>query len=225
MKITYHSHNVFSLEINEKKLLMDPFIKGNPTATIDINDIEQLDYILLSHAHDDHLGDTVEIAKRTKATVITNFEIANFLWDQEITAHPLHIGGGNIFDDIYIKLTPALHGSSLKIDGKLYDGGSPAGFYIKHDGKSLYFACDTALTMDMMLLQDKNIDIAFLPIGGNFTMDIDDAIKAVEFIKPKTVVPCHYNTFDLIAADAEEFRKRNTHSKTVILENGQSTYA
>ncbi len=222
MKITYHTHNVFHLEINGKKLLMDPFIRDNPTATMDIDAIDHLDYILLSHGHGDHLGDTVEIAQKTGAMVITNFELADYLADQGITTHPLHIGGGNIFDDIYIKLTPALHGSSVKIDGKLYDGGNPAGFYIHHGNKSLYFACDTALTMDMMLLKDKNIDIAVLPIGGNFTMDIDDAVKAVEFIKPKTTIPCHYNTFDLIAVNPEEFRKKNIHSKTVILEDGQS---
>ncbi|MBN2794029.1 MAG: metal-dependent hydrolase [Clostridia bacterium] len=222
MKIQFIGHSAFYIESNGFKGLIDPFITGNPLATLTVDDFPEITHIFVTHGHGDHLGDTVELAKKHQALVITNFEIATFLGAQGVQAHPMHIGGRKTFDFGTVKLTPALHGSGIHTDHGIVDGGNPGGFVITVDGITLYHAGDTGLTMDMKLLADENIDVAMIPIGGNFTMDIRDAVKAVEFVQPKKVIPMHYNTFGLIQADPEVFKREVKNSEVILLHPGES---
>lgn len=217
MKLQFIGHAAFYFETDTVKGIIDPFITNNPAAKISVNDIDSLTHIFVTHGHGDHMGDTIELAKKHNALVITNFEIATFLGIQGVQAHPMHIGGRTTFDFGVVKLTPALHGSGIQTPDGIVDGGNPGGFVITIDGVTLYHAGDTGLTLDMQLLEDEHVDVALLPIGGNFTMDIRDAIKAVEFIKPKKVVPMHYNTFGLIQADPEVFKSGVTQAEVIIM--------
>ena len=173
-----------------------------------------------------HVGDTVAIAQRTGATIISNFEITNWLVQQGIAAdrvHPQHIGGGYNHPFGYLKLTIAHHGSALP-DGS--NGGNPAGLLFSTvDGHSIYFACDTGLFLDMKLIGEEGIDLAVLPIGDNFTMGPGDALRAVQFIKPKAVIPVHYDTWELIAQDSLEWALRvedETDTSCVVIAPGES---
>ena len=218
-KVIWHGHLTFSVEHDEVTLLIDPFFEGNPAAKIGKDDVTP-HYILVSHGHADHVGDAAYIAKKTGATVISNFEIVNWLQNQGVqNVHPLHIGGGYQFPFGRVKMTIAHHGSGLP-DGSY--GGNPGGFLITFtNGKKLYFAGDTALTYDMTLLADEQVDVAILPIGDNFTMGPDDALKAVKFIQPKVVIPAHYNTWPLIEQDPHAFKARveaETSARCVVLE-------
>jgi L-ascorbate metabolism protein UlaG (beta-lactamase superfamily) len=206
IKITWFSHASLGLEVGGFKLLVDPYFTGNPAATITAQDVSA-DYILVTHGHFDHVGDVVAIAKRTGAMVISNFEIAEWMEKQGVQkTHGQHIGGGHGFPFGYLKLTPALHGSGLP-DGT--NGGNPAGFLLtSKDGMKTYIAGDTGLFSDMKLIGQEGIDVAFLPIGDNYTMGPDDAYKAVELIMPKHVIPIHYNTWELIAQDAGKWAER-----------------
>ena len=195
IKITWYSHACLLIETEGTKLLVDPFITGNPLSPVDANEV-QTDYILISHGHADHVGDSVAIAKRTGAMVISNFEIQNWIASQEVeNVHPQHIGGGFDYPWGRVKLTIAQHGSALP-DGSY--GGNPCGFLFYIDGKKIYHACDTGLFYDMKLIGEEGIDLAILPIGDNFTMGPVDALRAVKLIEPARVVPIHYNTFDII---------------------------
>ena len=218
-KITFLGHSCFSIQGGGKTILIDPFLTGNPLAAVKAEDVS-CDFIVLTHAHGDHFGDTLDIARRNKATVIANYEIAEYCGAREVTAHPLHIGGGYDFPFGRAKLTIAHHGSVFP-DGTY--GGAPAGVVLTVDGKKIYHAGDTALTYDMRLLGEEAIDLAILPIGDNFTMGGVDAARAIEFIRPNLVVPMHYNTFEVIQADPEEFHKlaREAGAKCEILEPGQ----
>jgi L-ascorbate metabolism protein UlaG (beta-lactamase superfamily) len=221
VKITYHGHDCFSIDTDAAHLLIDPFLTGNSQADVSPEDV-QADYVLVSHAHGDHLGDTVPIAKRTGATVISNFEIANYMSEQGIQAHPMHIGGAFRFPFGKVKLTIAHHGSSFP-DGRY--GGNPCGFLLWLEGKVLYFAGDTALTYDMTLLATENVDLAMIPIGDNFTMGPEDAAKAVQFVQPKCVILMHYNTFGVITQDEQAVAndiENSTGVRTVILAPGKS---
>jgi len=222
MKLTYLSHSVFILEKDGFKAIFDPFITGNPLAKVLPIDINNITHIFVSHGHQDHLGDTIDLANANDALVITNAEIAGYLSTFGIDTHPMHIGGRYKFDFGSVKLTPALHGSSIETDEGILYGGSPCGFLIEMMGKKIYYAGDTGLSMDMKLLRDDGIDIAILPIGGNYTMDIDDAVKAVKLIEPKLAIPMHYNTFPLIKADPLEFKKKNIYSETKVFDIGES---
>jgi len=224
IKVTWYGHAAFGVEINGTKLLIDPFLTGNPAASVGPDDVEA-DYILVSHGHGDHVGDAVAIAKRTGATIISNFEISTWFQAQGIPAekvHPQHIGGGFQYPFGYVKLTIAHHGSGLP-DGSY--GGNPAGFLITAEGKKLYFACDTGLFYDMKLIGEEGVDLALLPIGDNFTMGPEDALRAVKLIQPKVVIPIHYNTWDLIAQDPNSWASRveaETETKVVVLQPGDS---
>lgn len=203
MKITYFGHSCFQMEVGGKQLLFDPFISGNELAKgIDVNQIKT-DYILVSHGHEDHVADAVTIAKRTGATVISNWEIVAWFAAQGIEkGHPMNTGGHWFFDFGKVKCVHAVHSSSLP-DGTY--GGNPMGFLVESGGKSFYYAGDTALSYDMKLIGDyKKINFAFLPIGNNFTMGIDNAIIAADFIRCNHIIGMHYDTFGYIKIDHKE---------------------
>ncbi len=224
-KVRFLGHAAFYIEGEGIKALIDPFLTGNPQAKASPSDFTDINYIFVTHGHGDHLGDTIEIAKRTNATVISVFEIANYVQSKGVqNAHPMHIGGSYKFPFGKVKVTPALHGSGIIEGSNTLYGGNPAGFVIEVEGKKIYHAGDTGLTKDMELLADENIDIAILPIGGNFVMDVDDAVKATKMIKPQTVIPIHYDTFPVIKADPHEFEKKAKDiAKVIILKPGEET--
>ena len=221
--LTWYGHATLGFETDGKKLVIDPFFEGNPAAPIKPDAVEA-DFILVSHGHGDHVGDTVSIAKRTGATVISNFEIASWFGGKGVEkTHGQHLGGGFKHPFGYLKLTLALHGSALP-DGS--NGGNPAGFLLTtNDGKKIYFAQDTGLFGDMRLIGEEGLDLAVIPIGDNYTMGPDDALRAVKMLQPKAVVPIHYNTWDLLAQDANAWAERvqkETSTKAVILKPGES---
>jgi L-ascorbate metabolism protein UlaG (beta-lactamase superfamily) len=219
---TWYGHAAAQIETDGHKLVIDPFLNGNPAASISPEAV-QADFILISHGHGDHVGDSVAIAQRTKAQVISVNEIALWFGNQGIEAHGQHIGGGFHYPFGYLKLTLALHGSELP-DGS--DGGNPCGFLLTtKEGKKIYLAQDTGLFGDMKLIGEEGIDLAVVPIGDNFTMGPDDALRAVKLIQPKAVIPIHYNTWDLIAQDPNAWAQRvqkETSTKAVVLKPGES---
>ncbi|MEJ2040012.1 MAG: metal-dependent hydrolase [Desulfosarcinaceae bacterium] len=218
--LTWFSHACVLIETEQVRILVDPFLTGNPLAPVSADQVSA-DVILVSHGHGDHLGDTVSIAKRTGALVISNFEIVNWLQGQGVeNTHPQHIGGGFNYPWGRVKLTIAHHGSALP-DGSY--GGNPCGFLIQAEGKTIYHACDTGLFYDMKLIGDAGVDLAILPIGDNFTMGPDDALRAVELIAPQKVLPIHYNTFDVIRQDVEKWKQAvedRTAARVVVLSPG-----
>lgn len=222
MKLTFLGHAALLLNIEEKyNVIIDPFISGNPAYPKDFA-LPKIDYILVTHGHGDHLGDTVDLCKRYGSTVISNYEICNYLQLKGCKVHPMHVGGVFYFEFGKVKLTPAIHGSGIHDGDKTLYGGNPCGILIKSEGKSIYHAGDTGLTKEFELLKD--VDVAFLPIGGNFVMDVDDALVAVEMIKPKVVVPIHYNTWEIIKADENKFKEgvEKLGIKCVIMKPGDT---
>lgn len=222
VKLTWLGHAALSLEVDDYKVLVDPFLSDNPAASTS-QDSVAADYILLSHGHGDHVGDTVAIAKRTGAMVITNAEIAGWISKKGLKAHAQHLGGGYHHPFGYLKLTFAIHGSGLP-DGSY--GGNPAGFLLTTKaGYKIYMACDTGLFGDMRLIGEEGVDLAVLPIGDNYTMGPDDALRAVRLIQPKHVIPFHYSTWDLIAQDADAWAAQvntETDAKAHVLKPGES---
>jgi L-ascorbate metabolism protein UlaG (beta-lactamase superfamily) len=210
------------IEEGKFKGIIDPFITENSLTKINSSDLLNVTHIFVTHGHSDHIGDTVDIAKKTGALIITNFEMAAYFDNYNLKTHGMHIGGRAEFNFGKVKMTNALHGSGILENGNMIYGGNPCGFLIEINGKKIYHAGDTGLTLDMKLLEDEHIDVAFLPIGGNFTMDSDDAAKAADFIKAKTVIPIHYNTFDLIKANPMEFKNKVISSEVVVLNIGES---
>ncbi|HVO83024.1 MAG TPA: metal-dependent hydrolase [Syntrophobacteria bacterium] len=205
VKVTWYSHACILIRSGDVNLLVDPFLTGNPLAPVKADQVPA-DYIFVSHGHGDHVGDTIQIAKRTGATVISNFEVQNWLAGQGLqNLHPQHIGGGFNYPWGRVKLTIAHHGSMLP-DGSY--GGNPCGFLFYVGGKKIYHACDTGLFYDMKLIGEEGIDLAILPIGDNFTMGPDDSLRAVKLIQPQQVVPIHYDTFDVIKQDPAAWKKR-----------------
>ncbi|WIV11263.1 metal-dependent hydrolase [Proteiniborus sp. MB09-C3] len=222
MKVQYLGHSVVLIESRGIKAIIDPFISGNPNCPVNVDDLKDITHVFVTHGHGDHLGNTMEIAQKWGAMVICNFEIGNYLTKFDLNIHTMHIGGRVSFDFGKVKMTPALHGSGIYDGEEFKCGGNPCGFLIEIENKKIYHAGDTGLTLDMKLLEEENIDLAFIPIGGNYTMDIDDAVRAVDFIKPKTVVPMHYDTFPVIKADPFEFEKKVRKAKVKVLSFGES---
>ncbi len=206
MKLKYFSHSAFQITTDKgNTILIDPFLDNNPTSPVNSKDVNA-DFIILTHAHGDHVGDAFSIAKRCNPLFICVNELANYCISKGFKAHNMHIGGAYNFEFGRLKFTIAHHGS-MTPDGTY--GGEPAGVLLTIDGKTLYHTGDTGLFYDMKLIGEINkIDYMLLPIGDNFTMGIDDAVKAIEYVSPKTAIPMHYNTFPVIKADPEEFRKK-----------------
>jgi L-ascorbate metabolism protein UlaG (beta-lactamase superfamily) len=221
-KITWLGHSSFQLETSGKSILIDPFFAGNPVAQVSADDVHA-DVIIVTHGHGDHVGDTVSIAKRTGALVISNFEIVTWLQNQGIeNAHPMHIGGSHRFDFGTVKLTIAHHGSSLP-DGS--DGGNPTGVILKTPDGNVYFAGDTGLFSDMKLIGEEGLAVAVIPVGDNFTMGPDDSLKAARFLQPQIVIPCHYDTWPLIEQDIDDWSRRiaaETPAQPAVLQIGES---
>lgn len=220
--VTFHGHGTFAFRTGEADILIDPFFTDNPLATVSADDVAA-DIIVVSHGHFDHVADVVSIAQRTGATVISNFEIVTWLQKQGVeNGHPMNTGGQAKFDWGSIKLTLAFHSSSLP-DGTY--AGCPCGVLLRTADATIYHACDTALFGDMQLIGDEGVDLAILPIGDTFTMGPDDALKAVKLIRPRLVVPDHYDTWPPIAQDAAAWGDRvgrETSAEAVILQPGQS---
>ena len=217
MELTYYGQSCFAIVIKEKKILFDPFITPNPLAeNIDIAKIEA-DYIFISHGHGDHIADCVAIAKRTNALVVSSFEVINWLEQQGLqNTHSMNTGGGHAFDFGKVKCVVAQHSSSLP-DGS--DGGNPMGFVFMTEKRNFYYSGDTALTLDMQLIPRwTNLNFSILPIGDNYTMNVEDAIHAAEFVKCHVVVGVHYNTFDIIKIDTEKAHEDfKAAGKTLLL--------
>ncbi len=201
-KLTYFGHSAFLVEHDKYKILIDPFLDGNPLSPVKANQVSA-DFIVLSHGHGDHYGDSEKIAKRCNSLIIAVNELANYVASKGLKAHNMHIGGSYEFPFGRVKFTIAHHGSS---SGEGEYLGEPAGILLFLNGKTIYHAGDTSLFYDMKLIGEMyNIDVALLPIGDNFTMGLQDALKAVEFLNPKLTIPMHYNTFPVIKADADKF--------------------
>ena len=222
MKITFYGHASLGIEVGGKHILVDPFISGNPlAAAIDINNL-QADYILLTHAHGDHVLDVEAIAERTKATIVSNAEIATYYSGKGLNAHPMNHGGSWTFDFGKVKYVNAIHSSSFP-DGT--NGGNPGGFVIEGEHKNIYIAGDTALTMDMKLIPMRtNLDLAIFPIGNNFTMDVEDAIIAADFVQCDKILGYHYDTFGYIKIDHKQAIQQffDKGKDLMLLEIGES---
>jgi L-ascorbate metabolism protein UlaG (beta-lactamase superfamily) len=219
--VTWYGHATLGVTVDKDRLLVDPYFTGNPAASATAGNV-QADYILISHGHGDHVGDAVAIAKRTGATIISNAEISGWFQKQGLKAHAQHLGGGFTYPFGYLKLTLALHGSALP-DGS--NGGNPAGFLLTSQGKKIYLAADTGLFGDMRLIGEEGLDLAVIPIGDNYTMGPDDALRAVKLLQPKHVIPIHFNTWELIAQDPVAWAKRvesETSAKPHVLKPGES---
>ena len=214
LKFTFYGHACFQLDDGKYKLLFDPFLTGNPAATIKAEDVEA-DYVLISHAHGDHIGDSSEIVLRTGATAISIPEITDF-GGENVKTIGMNIGGTLNLPFGFVRMVPALHSSGI-------GGGTPVGFVIGIGGKIIYFAGDTGLFGDMKLIGERDkIDWAILPIGDHFTMGIEDAAKAVEFLGAKNVIPVHYNTWDVIKQNPEDFKNAVKNAQVHIVKPGET---
>ena len=222
--VTWLGHNAWSIETAGAKILLDPFLNDSPTAPVKADDVEA-DFILLSHGHGDHLGDTVAIAKRTGAVVITNYEVSLWLAKQGVAADKLvgmNPGGGIQQPFGHVRFTMAHHSSSLP-DGSY--GGVPGGFLLTFEEARLYFACDTAVFLEMKLIGSGGLDLAVFPIGDLYTMGPEDSVDAVKLLNPKRVAPCHYNTWPPIAQDGVAWAERvrsHTAAQPYVLEPGET---
>jgi len=205
MKIRYFGHSALQIKTDKHEILIDPFLDDNPVSPVKSKDVKP-DFVILTHGHGDHLGDSLKIGKRDNPLFICVNELAEWLKSKGLNAHNMHIGGSKKFDFGTVKFTIAHHGS-ITPDGQY--AGEPAGVILNIDGKTLYHCGDTGLFYDMKLIgETNNIDYMFVPIGDNFTMGINDAVRAVEFVKPKVAVPIHYNTFPIIEAQPEVFKDK-----------------
>ncbi len=224
MKITFHGQSCFVVEGDGHRVVIDPFLTGNPTAVAKPEDI-QVEAVLLTHGHGDHIQDAESIAKANDAFIIAPFELAGYFHGKGCKIEPMHLGGKRKFSFGTVKMTLAFHGSGLETENGIGNAGHPCGYLLTIGGKTLYHAGDTALFGDMKIIGELNsIDVALLPIGDNFTMGPEDAVYAAEWLRAKLTVPMHYNTFPLIEQDPEAFvaalNERNL--KGHVLKPGES---
>ena len=224
LTIRYLGHSAFALEADGKQVLVDPFLTGNPASAVSADEVNPTT-ILLTHAHNDHVGDAVELSKRTGATIFATHELATYLGQKGANAVGANHGGTVAFDGGTAKFVPAWH-TSAYLDGDTFVApGVPAGFVVRFGGQTVYVAGDTCLFGDMALIGEEGLDIAVLPIGDHFTMGPADAVRAVKLLKPKVVIPCHYNTFPPIQQDPEQFKRdveTQTGARCVILKPGEA---
>jgi L-ascorbate metabolism protein UlaG (beta-lactamase superfamily) len=219
MDIRFLGHAAFELTDGDTRVLIDPFLTGNPKAAVKADELEPT-HIFLTHGHADHIGDTVDIAKRTGAKVVAIVELANELQEEglENVSDP-NIGGTVDFGNVSVRLTPAWHTSTTP-KGTV---NTPAGLVIKLGDKTVYHLGDTALFSDLELVKKRDdIDVALMCIGGHYTMDRIDGVAAAELVGAKQIIPCHYNTFPPIETDAEAFKNDVTGAEVVILEPGET---
>lgn len=223
MQISYHGHSIVKIKTGDQTILIDPFINGNQLTDLIVKE-ERPDVILLTHGHNDHVGDTVAIAKACDALVVAPNELAVYLGWQGLRTHGMNIGGACEFDFGTVKYTKAFHSSSYTTaDNEFIYTGMPAGILFTSEGKTIYHAGDTSLFGDMEMIGKRHpIDVAFLPIGDNFTMGPEDAAYAVELLNPKLAVPIHYNTFPPIVQDPENFKQLVHDHEVTIMEVGDS---
>ena len=224
MRVTFLGHAAFFVETPHLRALIDPFLSENPQASRRPEDFQALDHIFVTHGHWDHVGDAVALAQRTGATIVCCSELARVFSRKDVHVFSRHIGGRATFPFGRVKMTPALHGGGVSGESPTVCGGHPGGFLLEVDGKKLYHAGDTGLSMEMTLLGEEGIDLALLPIGGTYTMDVEDAVRAVKLLKPRVVVPMHYGTFPPIAAaDPWDFAARARDlAQVVVLAPGES---
>jgi L-ascorbate metabolism protein UlaG (beta-lactamase superfamily) len=222
MKVSFHGHSVVQIKSAGKTILIDPFITGNTLTDLKVENIHP-DVIILTHGHGDHMGDTYELAKKSGALIISNAEIATYFSWQGLQTHGMNIGGAYQFDFGKVKFTQAFHSTGLMTEQKeIIYLGMPAGVLFMNEGKTIYHAGDTGLFSDMKLIGDRHpIDVAFLPIGDNFTMGPEDAAYAAGLLKAKIVVPIHYNTFPPIKQDPKKFIKMIEDGNGRILNPGE----
>jgi L-ascorbate metabolism protein UlaG (beta-lactamase superfamily) len=221
--IRYLGHSAFQVSARELECLVDPFLKGNVQSCALPEEFDNLTHIFVTHGHGDHLGDTIQLGLKTNATVVANAEICRYLAGKGLKTHPMYIGGWVGFPFGRVKLVPAVHGSGITEGKETLYGGVAVGVILELGDFRIYHAGDTGLTADMGLLQALGIDLALLPIGGRYVMDIPDALRAVEMIRPKQVIPMHFNTFPGIEADPAEFLEGLPEwVRGIRLESGQS---
>jgi L-ascorbate metabolism protein UlaG (beta-lactamase superfamily) len=205
--LRYFGHSACEIATDDARLLIDPFLTGNPLAPVTPDSLSPT-AILLTHAHNDHVGDALEIARRSGATVVGLYELASWLGAQGVPCHGMNLGGGFSFPWGWVKLTPAWHSSTYQQGDQAITLGTPAGLLVRSGGRLLYHAGDTALFSDLALIGRHEIDLALIPIGDNFTMGPDDAVEAVRLLRPRRVVPIHYNTFPVIQQDPHAWAAR-----------------
>ncbi len=222
LMLTWHGHACFTIEAEGRRVIIDPFLTGNPAADIGLDQLAKIDAVLLSHGHGDHLGDALAIATRDRPTVVTTYELATFCETRGAAVHKMHLGGTRAFPWGRVKLVPAFHGGGIDSDDAGRYPVTPCGLVVTMGGKPVYHTGDTALTTEMQLLEGR-VDVMLLPIGDNYTMGIDDAVRAVDFVKPQIAIPMHYNTWDVIKADPQEFRRKvGGRADVVVLQPGES---